>query len=91
MQLPIGAEITYKWIDGDVENVGYVSFGEEVEDASGDVLGDSFGIADDRIFYFMPNGVDELKEYITNQTENGGYDFIITSHEVVYSTTLETI
>jgi hypothetical protein len=85
MQLPIGAEITYKWIDDDVENEGYVSFGQEVEDAQGDVIGDTFGVPDERIFYFMPEGKEEMDEYISQQTENGGYDFIITSYETVYN------
>ena len=69
MTKAIGAHVQYCYADewrshGDkFWKNAYVSFSEWIDDAEAD----AFGISDDEILYYFPNGQEELDEYINKQ------------------------
>lgn len=81
MKEPMGAEVIYSY-DDDLSNVhipprhAYVSFGDYDEQNNVD----TFGVDDDTIFYYFPDGEQELLDYISNPAS----EFVITSYELVY-------
>ena len=78
---PIGAMITYRWNDDDKLREGlwggYVSFGEYDEENGTD----TYGVKDDLICYYFPNGVMEMVAYMM---ENKG-EFTIVEYVYAYT------
>lgn len=75
--IPIGAHCNILFDDGDEIEGYYISFGEYEDEA----MTDSYGVQDDRIFYYAPNGEAELLELMK---DNGNNDFKILSYELEY-------
>ena len=76
---PIGAYTTIQWLDTSEEVDGYYfSFGEYDEEVDEDH--DSFGVPDDRIFFYC-DGEHALKSYMTKGME----DFVVISYELAYN------
>lgn len=78
---PIGAYATVMWLDaegnpedGTEYSDVYFSFGDLVEDEDTD----SFGVADDRIFYYA-NGKHDLEKL-----KQSTYDFKVIDYELEY-------
>ena len=78
---PIGAYATVQWLDADgkpedgTEYSGvYFSFGDLVEDADCD----SYGVADDKIFYYA-SGEHDLKNL-----KSSTWDFKVIDYELEY-------
>lgn len=77
---PVGASITYHWKDSDPQRQGlfggYVSFGQwdDIKDI------DSFGVKDEFIFHYFPDGVMEMMAYMM---ENKG-EFTIVEYSYAY-------
>lgn len=71
---PIGAQITFYWKDSDPDRQGlwggYVSFGDYDEATNTD----TYGINDDFIHYYFPDGVMEMVSYMM---ENTGEFYIV--------------
>ncbi len=84
MANPIGAycSILFK-DDGQTVDGYYVSFGTYRDDDFNDnsPIFDNFGVSDDRIFYYAPEGEAELFELMQ---ENPYNDFKILSYELEY-------
>jgi hypothetical protein len=81
---PIGAHATVMWIhpdgtpeDGTHYSGFYFSFGEYNDDNEPEC--DSFGIPDDRIFFYC-EGEHELKSFMTA----GGEDFVVIDYKLEY-------
>ena len=74
---PIGAWITYRFNDMAQSLIGYVSFGEYLEDAETD----SHGINDDEIFFYLSAA--ELKEKLASQ-EYGDEWKVISIDQYIY-------
>jgi hypothetical protein len=80
---PIGASATVQWLDADgkpeegteYSNV-YFSFGEYNEDNQPDC--DSFGVPDDRIFYYVSD------EHSLEKLKNSTFDFKVIDYELEY-------
>lgn len=75
MKTAIGAYCQIEWKDkpGEVLNY-YVSFGRWVDDETQD----QFGVRDEEIFFFCPQGEEELKGLMGDSPE----DFTVLSYEV---------
>lgn len=75
---PIGAYANIRWLDTNEEVDGYYfSFGEYDDEVDEDF--DSYGVRDDRIFFYC--GCEQsLKSYMTE----GGEDFIVLAYELEY-------
>lgn len=78
---PIGAYATVQWLDADGKPEDgteysdvYFSFGDLVEDADCD----SYGVADDRIFYYA-DGEHDLKNL-----KSSTWDFKVIDYELEY-------
>jgi len=81
---PIGAYCDIEFHDGDKVDGYYVSFSDVPDfDAydNEDVAKDSYGVPDDRIFYYAPYGEVELIELSKDDPNN---DFKILSYELEY-------
>lgn len=75
---PIGAYANIRWLDTNEEVEGYYfSFGEY--DCDTDEDHDSYGVRDDRIFFYC-DGEHDLKSYMTEGKE----DFIVLSYDLEY-------
>jgi hypothetical protein len=74
---PIGASVTYQWLDDKTITDGYVSFGDYLPDENKD----SYDIDDDAIFYYA-EGEQELKDLTSPGPAN---DFIILNYELEYA------
>jgi hypothetical protein len=75
---PIGAYANIRWNDTNEEVDGYYfSFGEYDDENEPDH--DSFGVRDDRIFFYC-EGEHALKSYMTKGME----DFVVLSYELEY-------
>lgn len=78
-QKPIGAYTVIRWLDTGEEVSGYYfSFGDY--DCDTDEDHDSFGVRDDRIFFYC-GGEESLKSYMTE----GAEDFIVLNYELEYA------
>ena len=80
---PIGAYATVLWLDGNGEPEDgteysdvYFSFGEYNEDNEPEC--DSFGVPDDRIFYYAED------EYDLEKLKQSTYDFKVIDYELEY-------
>jgi hypothetical protein len=84
MKNPIGAFADITWNDGEMTDGYYFSFGDadinEEEGMGGDWGMDSFGVPDDRIFFYCNGGENELKSYMATPSEG----FLVLSYELVY-------
>ena len=83
---PIGAYCNILFNDGDRVDGYYISFSEppSFEDEDGDVIDgmtDAYGVNDDHIFYYAPNGEAELIELSKPNPRN---DFQVVSYELEY-------
>lgn len=81
---PIGAYCNILFDDGDQVDGYYISFSEPPsfeEDENPEGMADKWGINDDYIFYYAPNGEIELKTLSQNNLNN---DFKILSYELEY-------
>lgn len=75
---PIGANVIYHYEDEPTREIAsYVSFGHYNEEANID----TYGVCDDYIYFYFPNGEKELLDYIKFPSS----EFRITSYELVYS------
>jgi len=77
MMTTIGAYALIKYIPEGNEITAYFSFGEYNEDKEAD----SFGIPDDKIFYYCEEGENELKQ-LQNRDEFADYDFKVIDYEL---------
>jgi hypothetical protein len=76
---PIGAYANIRWLDTNEEVDGYYfSFGEYDYEVDEDF--DSYGVRDDRIFFYC-DGEHDLKSYTTA----GGEDFVVLNYELEYA------
>lgn len=81
---PIGAYCNIKFDDGDEVDGYYISFSEPPsfeEDENPEGMTDKYGVNDDHIFYYAPDGEAELK---TLSEPNPRNDFQILSYELEY-------
>lgn len=65
--IPYGVDMTIRWDDTDEERMYYASFGRldwSNADSVSEPLWDSFGVADDEIFYYFTNKRELLKTII---------------------------
>lgn len=78
------AEVYYK-DDGSPSETfnAYFSFGEEVADEKGDIVGDTFGFADMYIFFYA-SGEDEMKGFMNSHMSVSNEDFVVESYNIVY-------
>jgi hypothetical protein len=79
---PIGAYCNIEFDDGDIVDGYYISFGtyrEDHEDPDAGIA-DNWGVPDERIFYYAPEGEAELIELMKPNKWN---DFKILSYELV--------
>ena len=74
---PCGANAVIRWVGTDDEENVYISFGDPVEDEDGDIVGDSFGIKDNEIFFY--GDPDEEQNY-----RNGTEGWTLISWEPVF-------
>ncbi len=76
MRTAIGAKCQIEWKDqpGEILNY-YISFGRWIDDETQDV----FGVSDDEIFFFCPDGEEELKGLVGDKSEE---DFKVLTYEV---------
>ena len=75
---PIGAHAVIQWLDnGEEGDCYYFSFGECDDENEPDC--DSFGVPDDRIFFYC-DGEHALKSYMTA----GAEDFVVLNYELSY-------
>ena len=81
---PIGAYCTILFNNGDHCEGYYVSFSEPptYHEDQYEVCNDAWGVPDDIIFYYAPDGVKELE---TLSQHNPNNDFRILSYELEYS------
>lgn len=79
---PIGAYVNLEFDDGERVDGYYISFGTYREDEEDPDHGipDNWGVPDSRIFYYAPEGEEELKELMQFNKWN---DFRILSYELV--------
>lgn len=76
---PIGAYANIRWLDTGEEVDGYYfSFGQYDDENEPDC--DSFGVRDDRIFFYC-DGERSLQSYMTE----GAEDFIVIDYELEYA------
>jgi len=84
MKNPIGAFADITWNDGEMIDGYYFSFGDagvDYENDDGcDWGNDSFGVPDDRIFFYCNGGENELKSYMVTPSEG----FLVRNYELVY-------
>ncbi len=80
-----GANATIRYWDDDskTDHYVYISFGEEVTDEKGDVIGDVFGHPDSEIFFYATGGVEELKGLMNEHMSVSHEDFYVTEYDVV--------
>jgi len=73
---PIGAYVTVEWIDDSESEYSdvYFSFGDYIEETEKD----SFGVSDDKIFYYA-EGVEDL-----DAMKNSTYDFKVISYSLEF-------
>ena len=81
---PIGAWTTFKWLDTqDIREDAYFSFGDGLEETldedTGDIVADHWGIPDEQIFYFV-TGEEELKSFMTDGVE----EFTVLEYRLIY-------
>jgi hypothetical protein len=78
---PIGAVCNILFDDGDRVDGYYISFSEppEFDDDNEDYPNDAFGVPDNSIFYYCPDGEAELIELMKDNPRN---DFKILSYEL---------
>ena len=78
------AEVYYK-DDGSPSETfnAYFSFGEEVADEKGDIVGDTFGVADIYIFFYA-SGEDEIKGFMNSYMSVSHEDFVVTEYSIAY-------
>ena len=76
---PVGASCVVEFDDGDIVDGYYFSFGDYKEETETD----SYGVNDDRIFYYCDGGEAELIELMRSEQ-----DFKILSYELEYRTYL---
>jgi hypothetical protein len=83
MDNPIGALVTFEWVGTDpaVRETAYFSFGEYDEERETD----SFGVPDDRIFYYVIGAEAGLKGMMA---DTNPFEFKIVSYELTYPVTL---
>ena len=75
---PIGAYANIRWLDTNEEVDGYYfSFGEYDDEVDEDH--DSYGVRDDRIFFYC-DGEHDLKSYMSKGVE----DFVVLDYELEY-------
>jgi hypothetical protein len=77
---PVGATCEVKYIDDndpDSFSVWYISFSQWVDDATHD----PFGVKDEEIAYYCPDGETELKSLMK---KDNGNEFWIESYELAY-------
>lgn len=77
------AEVYYKDEDSSETFNAYFSFGEEVADEKGDIVGDTFGVADIYIFFYA-SGEDELKGFMNSYMSVSHEDFVVTEYSIAY-------
>lgn len=73
----IGAYALIKYIPEGNEITAYFSFGEYIEDKEAD----SFGIPDDKIFYYCEEGENELIQ-LQHRNDFSDYDFQVLDYEL---------
>jgi hypothetical protein len=73
---PIGASVTYQWLDDKSTEDAYISFGDYLPDENTD----SYGIDDDAIFYYVQDE-QELKDLCSPEVAN---EFIILNYVLEY-------
>ncbi len=80
-----GANATIRYWDDDskTDHYVYISFGEEVTDEKGDVIGDVFGHPDSEIFFYATGGVEEMKVLMNEHMSVSHEDFYVTEYDVV--------
>lgn len=80
---PIGAYCNILFDDGDRVDGYYISFSDvpDCDDGKLDVILDQYGVNDDRIFYYAPEGEAELIELSKPNPRN---DFQVLSYELEY-------
>ena len=61
----------------------YFSFGEEVADEKGDIVGDTFGVADIYIFFYA-SGEDEIKGFMNSYMSVSHEDFVVEAYSIAY-------
>lgn len=78
MKIPIGAYCDIEWNDtpGKFQLV-FISFAEDC----GDKDYDAFGTQDTKIFFFCPNGENELKNLMNKKN---GEDFVVRDYSIVH-------
>jgi hypothetical protein len=78
MNKPIGALVTFEWVDTDpaVRDTAYFSFGQYNEEADTD----EFGVPDELIFYYVYGAEPGLKEMVNSN----GMDFNVITYELTY-------
>lgn len=79
MNTPIGALVTFEWVNTDppVQDTAYFSFGD-YDDVSET---DSFGVPDTRIFYYVDGAEAGLKEMMA---ATDPFEFKIISYDLTY-------
>lgn len=76
---PIGALVTFEWVGTDpaVREMAYFSFGEYDEERECD----TFGVPDDRIFYYVIGAESGLKGMMADPNP---FEYKIVSYELTY-------
>lgn len=77
---PIGAYCNIEFDDGDTVDGYYISFSDPPS-LDDDLSRDQYGVPDNRIFYYAPDGEHELKLLGMDNPNN---DFKILSYELEY-------
>jgi hypothetical protein len=85
-RIAIGAHAEVYYKDEEYGGKGfyaYFSFGEEVADEKGDIVGDTFGVADIYIFFYA-SGEDEIKGFMNSYMSVSHEDFVVTEYSIAY-------
>ena len=80
-----GANATIRYWDDEshTDHYVYISFGNEVTNEKGDVVGDVFGQPDEGIVFYATGGVEELKGLMNGHMSVSHEDFYVTEYDVV--------
>ena len=83
MNKPIGAFADILFNDGGSVSGYYISFSDPAsfDETTGDYSNDAYGVRDDQIFYYAPDGEAELKALSQDNPNN---DFKILSYQLDY-------
>lgn len=75
---PMGATCVIRWKDESPRSFNaYISFSGEY---NYEMDTDEFGMPDDKIFYYMPKGIEELEKF----NEDPNHDFIVLDFVIEY-------